>query len=617
MDKVSAYGVFGLAIALFVIIPTLFLSLNLDHDFVHKVLASFDQALILGIFLAIFLVVSQASQSTWLMIVLSSLASLYYLIVSFIIGYWIYRGNEFDIFFIIDGFRNISSTAVNIFGWTLVLYVSLFLALGICYFVLFMKMFKCFKHVRIKHLGTCLFLITTLVVTEFSLMTSESSPTGYISYTLQKSKETTEARHSIFPSFPDNSHYSTQSNENFFILQLESGNALAINGNLTINGIVYNETYNPEIREIAKDGAYIPYFWGNSMQTNRAHENILCGITNNIGKAYSLRLNELNVSCLPEILNRMKFTTLVFRSDNLDFMNTGGFMKHIGFKEIHYDDIMQDGDLEFKWGYDDCLFYKRAFEYLKEHFPVPERLFVYFEVSTNHYGFDPKEEYRSILKFLKSGKYKNFIEKYLDSYSVQDYCAGKFYEEFMNYSSYNSHLMILDDHSYPIGLHSMSNEIGATNENFLVTFTYVPPKNRKNEFKIGTEINEMFGETDVLPTIFDLLNNQKYQNSFAFALRGKPKNMYEDCHILIQPYDGVQISVVKNLDKYLYSATNETLVYYNLSNDWYEQNPVLLSENLSYADFRGNYFCKRFRTQSVLNNSLIRRIFEVLNLWKF
>jgi len=595
MDKRHAYGLFGLAILVFVIIPALFISFNLKHDSIHKILTLFDQTLILSIILIIFLTVNNSSRAAWPKIILAFLASLYYLLVSFIIGYWIYRGSQFDIFFILDGFRNILSTAVNIFGWTLALYIAAFLVLGICYFMLLMKMFFCFEHIKIKNLGSCMLLIAALTFTEFSFIHSGSSPTGYLSYTIQESTETANSRQLIFPSFPDNSHYSTKSNDNVFILQLESGNSLAINGNLTIGGIAYNETYNPSIREIAKDGIYIPYFFGNSMQTNRAHENIFCGITNNLGKAFSLRLNELNVSCLPEILNRMNFTTLVFRSDDLGFMKTGDFMKHIGFKEIFHEDIMEEGDLEFKWGYDDCTFYKRAFEYLKKNYPVPERLFVFFEVSSHHYGFDPKPEYEFLRKFKP---HRKFIEKYLDSYRVQDYCAGKFYEEFMNYSSRNSHLLILDDHSYPVGLHGMSNEIGATNENFLVTFTYVPPENRKNEFNIGTEINEIFGETDILPTIFDLLNNKRYQNSFAFALRGKPKSMYEDCHILIQPYDGVQIAVVKNLDKYLYSTTNKTLIYYDLSKDWYEQNPALVAENLSYEDFKGNYFCRRFSAQS-------------------
>lgn len=594
IDKKRAYGLFGLAVAVCAVIPALFLSFKLEYGPIQQLLTLIDHVLIFGIFLAVFLFLYHAKRSAWLKIVISLVAALYYLSISFIVGYWAYTGNPLDIFFFADSFESIASTAVGLFGWKLVLYIPVFLVLGIFYFALFMMKFHIIEKVRMRHLSISFLVLMIFVASEFSVSRASETPTGYISYEIQEALKTTRARYKIFPTFPDNSHYSTRSFENFFILQLESGNAMAVNGNLTINGTVYDETYNPGMREIAKDGIYFPYFWGNTIQTNRAQETILCGITNNLGKAFSYNLDEIprNNTCLPSILSKMNYTTAFFRSDELQFANTGRLMNIVGMNELHYDDIMQEGDLKFRWGYDDCTFYKRAFEYLKKKYPNPERLFIYFEVSSHHMMFDPIKEYEFVFKFNPS---VNFIEKYLNSFLMQDYCTEKFYEEFKNYSSQNSHLLILPDHSWPVGTHGNNlNSKGANNENFLVPLVYIPPGNKKNEFKIGKEEHEIFSETDIIPTIFDLLNGQSYQNSFAFALRGENKKMYENCHILIQPYDNPQVVIVNESTKYIYSVTDHKVIAYDLTEDWYEQHPIPVAEDLSYEDFANNYFCKRF-----------------------
>src|SRR3990172_3389526 len=345
------------------------------------------------LFLHYFLFSYHAIRAAWLKVVISLAAALYYLLVSFVIGYWDYTGDSVDFFFFTDSFTSITSTAVGIFGWELALYIPAFLALGIFYFTLFMRMFHSLRKIEIRYLSVAFLVLIIFVTSEFSISYASETPTGYISFHVQEALKTIGARHSVFTIFPDNSHYSTQSSENVFIVQLESGNALAVNGNLTIDGIAYDETYNPKMREIAKDGIYIPYFWGNSIQTNRAQENILCGMTGNLKEAFSYRPNELNVTCLPEILNKANYTTLFFRSDDIEFANTGNFMKHLGFKEIHYDDIMKDDDVKFRWGYDDCRFYTRVFEYLKENYPDSQKLFVYIEVSSHHHDFESKNGY--------------------------------------------------------------------------------------------------------------------------------------------------------------------------------------------------------------------------------
>ena len=120
-------------------------------------------------------------------------------------------------------------------------------------------------------------------------------------------------------------------------------------------------------------------------------------------------------------------------------------------------------------------------------------------------------------------------------------------------------------------------------------------ENIKNEFNVGSEVREIYSLTDITPTILELLTEQPHQNSFVFALQEKRKRNYEDCHILTQPYHGTQVVVVKGLDKYLYSLDERTVTYFDLEEDWYEQDPKVIKRDLSYKSFQEQYFCDRFK----------------------
>jgi len=202
------------------------------------------------------------------------------------------------------------------------------------------------------------------------------------------------------------------------------------------------------------------------------------------------------------------------------------------------------------------------------------------------------------------------MEKYLNSVIQQDYCAFKFYERYKKFSPENSHLVILSDTSQPVGFHgSVHLKKHTFNENYLTPFVYIPPRKESDKFRIGEIIYELsYAQSDLVATIFDLLNGKAKQNSFAFALRKstdrglfaklgmKPAApSYENCHVLSQPYGGGEIGVVRNDDKYVYFVKKKKVTHYNIKDDLLEQNPKVISEDLSYEDFYNNYYCERFK----------------------
>ena len=67
------------------------------------------------------------------------------------------------------------------------------------------------------------------------------------------------------------------------------------------------------------------------------------------------------------------------------------------------------------------------------------------------------------------------------------------------------------------------------------------------------------------------------------------------CHLLVQSYNGIEYAIVRGHDKYVYSMLDRSLIYYNLSADFYEMTPHLMLENITYEQFRGGYYCDRYK----------------------
>jgi hypothetical protein len=265
-------------------------------------------------------------------------------------------------------------------------------------------------------------------------------------------------------------------------------------------------------------------------------------------------------------------------------------MKEIGFEEIHFTDIMKEEDTRFRWGYDDEIFYERLFEYLKKKYKNQTKLLVYIEVSAHHYPFNAKQGYS-----LPYNNPKDFAEKYANSVYVQDYALETFYNLYKKNWKSNSHLFILGDHSWPIGRNGGNtfNERGYYEDNFLTSMAFVPKEG--SEYVKGQEVNRRFSETDFIKTIFSILNNKEYQNSFEAVLRGSEPEKYEDCHVLIQPYNTPAVAVVKYPNKYVYLIGEDKVLILNLEDDPDERRPTTVMEGVDKKEFYKDYLCERFK----------------------
>jgi hypothetical protein len=594
MTRLRRWGVPVVSVTLFVMVPSVFVVVRQRQSFAAALMTVADNALVFGVLLTSLLIASRRPRGGAGGAVITATFTTYFMAQSFLIIYWQVTGTQFDVLFALDSYEDVYRTLVNTLGrWLTGLAASLVVLYGV-YLWLVWRWF-----IRLRASGTQLFAswsAVLLLALQVLTLASNRSEQRLVFEEIRSAKEAVQERSAVAPIFPDTTRFTTDSEENLFILHLESGNAIALSGTMVLDGKAYTDDYMPQMRAIARDGVFFPFFWGNSIQSNRALINILCGVANEAGRSLSYNPEKIRNPCLPELLTQAGYRSLFFLGFSApDFMNYANLIPALGFKEFHDSRLVSVLD-DDAWGVDDCTLYRKMFEYLRTHYPTPKRLFVYTEVSSHHYPYGGSPAYAHVHRFKLP---LNFAEGYLNSYTEQDFCLQTFYEEFRRYAGDHSHLFIMPDHSWPVGLHNGNtlNDAYSFNENFLIPFLYLPPVSRRQEFRIGEQVAARPSLTDVLPTVFELLNDRPYPNSFTFLLKraGGFPNHYEDCHVLVQPYGGGEIAIVKGNRKYVYFVSQKRLLRYDLREDWDERHPEVVAENISYATVRRQYYCERYQ----------------------
>lgn len=378
--------------------------------------------------------------------------------------------------------------------------------------------------------------------------------------------------------------------DHIFILQLES-----------VGSFMVNEKTMPVILEKAKQGVYFPKFSSNSVQTVRAQENILCGIPPTPRQRLTGVLSDAErgeLPCLPSILRKEGYKTFFFKDHELAFHDTGKLMKGAGFDELHAGDIMKEGDPKYEWGYREDVFFDRVFEYLRPF--ADQKTLVYIAVSAaNHAPY----HFENDARFLNSVPYPNPMsrtERVSDSMFLQDAYTKTFFDHFEREYA-NSTLLLMPDNAWPYPKHTehIQNEAGGYEENFLIPFVFFPPNNLKQNYAVGTVVEERFSQSDILPTLLDIMGGSAdypwVGKSFAPVLRGE-KNVSEHEIISVQPFHGGFLSIVQYPKKYLFDLGSDEVLEFDLKNDPNEIQPLFVSsDQKKYSPLLENYFAPVFR----------------------
>jgi hypothetical protein len=353
----------------------------------------------------------------------------------------------------------------------------------------------------------------------------------------------------------------------------------------SLNSLLLSPKITPQILRAARDGVLFNQMYGNSIQSERGYECILCGVPPSIAgdlvEDYTPE-DLKNLSCLPRIFKSLGYHPIVFYSGNHN-PRVMRLFKSIGFEKTLAGEIMHPGDVMYDWGYREDTFFDRVDEYLQKHY-INEKLFIFITASaTNHTPFKVHDD--RLLNKIPFPKPERFEERLSNTTFAQDAYFGHLYDIFRRHYAQRGSLIALSDHAWPIPRHknNIFNERGAYEENFLIAMLFIPPASEREEYAVGSTVTQRFSQMDILPTILNLIGLKPRHwlgESFAPWLEARPEDSRAEpqrTKLSVQPYGGGFISVVRYPKKYLFDVLGKNVKVYDLRTDPLELSPVMHS----------------------------------------
>jgi hypothetical protein len=351
----------------------------------------------------------------------------------------------------------------------------------------------------------------------------------------------------------------------------------------SLSDLLVSPNVTPQLLNASRDGLLFRKLYGNSIQSERGYECILCGAPPSAeGDLVNDYTDEVikKLPCLPRVFKELGYRPLLFYSGNPNPRVTHLF-DLIGFEKIFADDIMKPGDVQYNWGYREDTFFARVDEYLQKHYKN-EKLFIFITASaSNHTPFKVLDN--KLLDKIPFPQPTKFEENLSNTTFVQDAYLGVLYDIFKKHYALRGSLLAVSDHSWPIPIHkhNIYNERGAFEENFLISMLFVPPESRRGDFSIGSTVSQRFSQMDIVPTVLDLIGmKQDYMlgESFAPWLLASQRSERlgpRKTKISVQPYGGGCISVIQFPKKYLFDVLGRNVKVFDLKNDPREQSPAI------------------------------------------
>jgi arylsulfatase A-like enzyme len=358
--------------------------------------------------------------------------------------------------------------------------------------------------------------------------------------------------------------------QNIFLIMIESFNA-----NFAHQRTPEGQEYMPFFNELTRQGMFYDNFWGESMQTVKGQLSVLASITPLTRKKVFTDYPDLNLHCLPQVMKENGYDTVFFQGfADLNFENTGAFMRRNGFSEVEAmndEFVSAEEKMLYKWGWgiQDNILYQKAFQYL-DRLAKPGRAarkgpgyFVLLATISNHMKF---RAVPAAQRYLYPQP-RNRIETYANSIRVTDEYLKTFFEELQKRDYLgNSIVLITGDHSFPVGEHGYyDSESGFYNEYFktplLIWGRGISP---------GLS-HELHCQLDIAPTVLDLAGI-----SAKVHFRGKSVfSGASDFVPLVQPYAGTCLGIVSGRYKYVYRERGQEEYVFDLDNDPLEKTNIV------------------------------------------
>jgi phosphoglycerol transferase MdoB-like AlkP superfamily enzyme len=293
----------------------------------------------------------------------------------------------------------------------------------------------------------------------------------------------------------------------------------------------------PFFDSLVDDSFFVSNFYGSSIQTIRGQLATLCGIHPSFREKVSFD-KHINLNCLPRILKKHGYRSYLLQAhSDLGFDRTGDFFVGQGFDFVSGMDATFVTDEEWEahawgWGIQDDLFFRKAIDFLeKEQSKHKQPLVASLTTISNHMMFTKLPPDQREL-FSNPNNYQQY---YANSIRAADNYLKVLVERLYTSSlGQNTILMILGDHSYPIGEHNnFYNAKGAYEENFKTPFLM----QWRGKLESQRITDGAFSQVDVLPTVLDALGIEERSNFAGRSILDRKERIV----FASQPYDGTYL----------------------------------------------------------------------------
>jgi hypothetical protein len=518
----------------------------------------------------------------WLRTILLLFNSIYLHLAILLLLYKAARNMDFDFYF----FWYNLSVALSVL-WRLFAPWLVVIALSLAAFVYLQKLFFSPIATLLKQsprkVGLILAVITisSMLCQIITLKTVRGSLAGFLYASFFSDRQLRTDYHTLY----ENHLKALQTNSIIPGVQVDPsvlGDMVIFVQQESLNSHMVGPKITPQLLRASRNGILFNTMYGNSIQSERGYECILCGVPPSIAgdlvEDYPEDAKKLH--CLPKIFKSLGYRPIVFYSGNPNPRVTRLF-EFIGFEKILSDEIMKPGDVMYDWGYREDIFFTRVDEYLQKHY-INEKLFIFITASaSNHTPFKVLD--KRLADKVPFPEPKKFEERLSNTTFVQDTYFGHLYDIFTKHYAHRGSLIAVSDHAWPVPIHkhNIYNERGAFEENFKIALLFIPPSSRRPEYAIGSTVTQRFSQMDIVPTLLDLIGMEQTHwlgESFAPWLLATPDRARlepQKIKISLQPYGGGFISAVQYPNKYLFDVLGENVKAFDLQKDPSERSPEI------------------------------------------
>ncbi len=336
--------------------------------------------------------------------------------------------------------------------------------------------------------------------------------------------------------------------------------------------------YNPKIKttpyldKLARHSLIAENAYTEVPHTSKAIVSVNCGIYPHLtSKITEAQPGGIPARCLPKLLEKQGYNSVVFQSATGKFEDRAGTVKNFGYQQFFpLEKLPKKGFQKVNYfGREDNIMLKPSEQWIEKHKNKP--FLMYYLGVTGHDNYLPIHRYG--FKHYTDDK---MLNRYLNDVNYSDHFVHNVIEMYKKLGLYkNTIFVIYGDHGEGFGEHGLyQHDDTIYQEGIKIPLIIHDPGRFQNGKRVTTLTNEM----DILPTLMNLLGYKvvggKYPGRSMLAPPDKNRTLYFSC------WDDYNcLASLKGDKKYIYFFGNKPQEFYNIAKDPYERHDLAPEES--------------------------------------